>query len=71
MNPSAEDILNTINEVNADNIFILPNSNIILTADQANFNDKNVVVIPSKTIHRITAIINYVYDKSIEENVIE
>lgn len=73
MNPSAEDMLNAINEVNADNIFILPNnSNIILTADQAKHltEDKNVVVIPSKTIPQgITAIINYVYDKSIEENV--
>lgn len=73
MNPSAEDMLNAINEVNADNIFILPNnSNIILTADQAKHltEDKNIVVIPSKTIPQgITAIINYVYDKSIEENV--
>ena len=73
MNPSAEDMLNAINEVNADNIFILPNnSNIILTADQAKHltEDKNVVVIPSKTIPQgITAIINYVYDKSIEDNV--
>ena len=67
MNPSAEDMLNAINEVNADNIFILPNnSNIILTADQAKHltEDKNIVVIPSKTIPQgITAIINYVYDK--------
>jgi dihydroxyacetone kinase-like predicted kinase len=73
MNPSAEDMLNAINEVNADNIFILPNnSNIILTADQAKHltEDKNIVVIPSKTIPQgITAIINYVYDKSIEDNV--
>lgn len=72
MNPSTEDMLNAINEVNADNIFILPNnSNIILAAEQAKqlTEDKNIIVIPSKTIPQgITAVINYVYDKSPEEN---
>lgn len=72
MNPSTQDMLNAINEVNADNIYILPNnSNIILAAEQAVklTENKNIFVIPSKTIPQgITAIINYVYDKSPEEN---
>lgn len=72
INPSTEDMLNAIDQVNADNIFILPNnSNIILTAEQAKqlTEDKNIIVIPSKTVPQgITAIINFVYDKSPEEN---
>ncbi|ABX43249.1 DAK2 domain-containing protein [Lachnoclostridium phytofermentans] len=72
MNPSTEDMLNAIDNVNADTIFILPNnSNIILAAEQAKAltEDKEIVVIPSKTVPQgITAIINYVYDKSTEEN---
>lgn len=72
MNPSTEDMLNAISEVNADNIFILPNNgNIILAAEQAKqlTEDKNIFVIPSKTIPQgITAIINFVYDKAPEEN---
>ncbi len=72
MNPSTEDMLNAINEVNAENIFILPNNgNIILAAEQAKHltEDKNIYVIPSKTVPQgITAVINFVYDKSPEEN---
>lgn len=72
MNPSTEDMLNAIREVNADNIYIFPNnSNIILAAEQAKqlTEDKNIVVIPSKTIPQgITALINFMYDKSPEEN---
>ena len=72
MNPSTEDMLNAINEVNADNIFILPNNgNIILAAEQAKqlTEDKNIFVIPSKTVPQgITAVINFVFDKSPEEN---
>ncbi|NLK28844.1 MAG: DAK2 domain-containing protein [Clostridiales bacterium] len=72
MNPSTEDMLNAISEVNADTIFILPNnSNIILAAEQAKHltEDKDIVVIPSKTIPQgITAIINFIYDRSAEEN---
>lgn len=72
MNPSTEDMLNAIDKVNADTIFILPNnSNIILAANQAAeiCDTKNIVVIPSKTIPQgITAIINFVYDKSATEN---
>ncbi|HKL79032.1 MAG TPA: DAK2 domain-containing protein [Mobilitalea sp.] len=72
MNPSTEDMLNAINEVNANSIFILPNnSNIILAAEQAKqlTEDKNIIVIPSRTVPQgITAVINYVYDKDPEEN---
>lgn len=53
MNPSTEDMLNAINKVNADNIFILPNNkNIIMAAQQARdlTEDKNIIVIPSKTV---------------------
>jgi DAK2 domain fusion protein YloV len=72
MNPSTEDMLNAISEVNADTIFILPNnSNIILAAEQAKqlTEDKNIVVIPSKNVPQgITAVINFVYDKDPVEN---
>ena len=72
MNPSTEDMLNAIEQVNAKNIYILPNNkNIILAADQAKAmtKDKNIIVIPSKTIPQgISAIINFVSGKSIEEN---
>lgn len=72
MNPSTEDMLNAISNVNADTIFILPNnSNIILAAEQAKqlTEDKEIIVIPSKTIPQgITAVINYIYDKSPEDN---
>jgi DAK2 domain fusion protein YloV len=72
MNPSTEDMLNAISEVNADNIFILPNNgNIILAAEQAKnlTEDKKIYVIPSKTVPQgITAVINFVFDKSPEDN---
>lgn len=72
MNPSTEDILDAISKVNADAVFIFPNNgNIILAAEQAKslVKDKKVIVIPSKTIPQgITAMINYVHDKSPEEN---
>ena len=72
MNPSTEDMLNAISEVNADNIFILPNNgNIILAAEQAKHltEDKNIFVIPSKTVPQgITAVINFIFDKTPEEN---
>ena len=72
MNPSTEDMLNAIDQVNADTIFILPNNkNIILAANQAQslVRDKKIVVIPTKTVPQgITAVINYVPDLSVEEN---
>ena len=73
MNPSTEDMLNAIDNVNADNIYILPNNkNIILAAEQAKslVEDKNIIVLPTKTIPQgITAVINYVENKSVDENV--
>ncbi len=72
MNPSTEDMLNAIEQINADNIFIFPNNkNIILAANQAKqlTKDKNILVIPTRTVPQgITAIINYVPDVSVEEN---
>ena len=73
MNPSTEDMLNAIEKVNAKNIFILPNNkNIILAANQARdlTEDKNIIVIPTKTVPQgITAVINFVPEKTPEENV--
>ena len=72
MNPSTEDMLKAIEQVNADTVFIFPNNkNIILAAEQAKslVEDKNIVVIPSKTIPQgITALINYLPELSPEEN---
>lgn len=72
MNPSTEDMLNAIDKVNADAVFILPNNkNVILAANQAVdlVEDKKVIVIPTKTVPQgITAIINYIPDLSAEEN---
>ena len=72
MNPSTEDMLNAIDKVNADTIFILPNNkNIILAANQAKtmVEDKKIIVIPTKTVPQgITAIINYVPDMDPEDN---
>ncbi|SKB64387.1 hypothetical protein SAMN06296386_103130 [Lachnospiraceae bacterium] len=72
MNPSTEDILDAVEKVNADTIFVLPNNkNIILAASQAAdlSEDKKVIVIPSKSIPQgITAMINFIPDHSAEEN---
>lgn len=72
MNPSTEDMLNAIDNVNAEHIFILPNNkNIILAANQAQAltKDKKIHVIPTKTVPQgITAMINYLPDLSAEEN---
>ena len=66
MNPSTDDMLHAIDNVNAENIFILPNNkNIILAANQARdlTKDKNIIVIPTKTIPQgITAVINFIED---------
>ena len=51
MNPSTEDMLEAIDKVNADNIFILPNNkNIILAANQASYltEDKKIIVVPTE-----------------------
>jgi DAK2 domain fusion protein YloV len=72
MNPSTEDMLNAIDQVNAEHIFILPNNkNIILAANQAQIltEDKDIIVVPSKTVPQgITAIINYMPDADAQTN---
>lgn len=72
MNPSTEDMLNAIDQVNADCVFILPNNkNIVLAANQAKdlVEDKKIVVIPSKTVPQgITAVISFIPDADVKEN---
>lgn len=72
MNPSTEDMLEAIDKVNADHIFILPNNtNIIMAANQAAtlVEDKEIIVLPTKTIPQgITALVNFIPDYSVEEN---
>lgn len=72
MNPSTEDILEAIENVNAETVYVFPNNkNIILAANQAVslVSDKKVVVIPSKTIPQgITALINFIDGQSVEQN---
>lgn len=72
MNPSTEDMLNAIEKVNADTVYILPNNkNIILAAEQAKYlvKDKQIIVVPSRTVPQgITALINFIPDLSPEEN---
>ena len=72
MNPSTEDVLNAVDHVNADVIYIFPNNkNIILAAEQAKslVKEKELIVIPSKTIPQgITAMIHFVSEKSAQEN---
>lgn len=72
MNPSTDDILQAVEKVNADTVFILPNNkNIILAANQAVELEKNkkLIVIPTKTVPQgITALINFVPDQTAEEN---
>lgn len=71
MNPSTQDILDCIEKVNAENIFILPNNkNIIMAATQAQeISEKNVIVIPTTTIPQgITCVSMFNRDAEPEEN---
>lgn len=72
MNPSTEDMLNAIDRVNADTVFILPNNkNIVLAANQAKslVEEKEIIVIPTKTVPQgITAIINFMSDADAKTN---
>ncbi|WP_073026337.1 DAK2 domain-containing protein [Lutispora thermophila] len=71
MNPSTEDILKSVDRINAENIIILPNnSNIVLAANQAkSISNKNITVIPTKSIPQgISALMALDVEKSIEEN---
>ena len=72
MNPSTDDMLTAIDNVNADHIFILPNNkNIILAANQAQSltKDKDILVIPTKTVPQgITAVISYMLEADVDTN---
>ncbi|MCI8410741.1 MAG: DAK2 domain-containing protein [Lachnospiraceae bacterium] len=72
MNPSTADMLDAIAKVHAETIFILPNNkNIILAAEQAAdlTENKEIIVIPTKTIPQgITALVNFMEEKSAKEN---
>jgi len=71
MNPSTSDILDAVNTVNADVVYILPNNkNIIMAAEQAApLTDKTIVVVPTKTVAQgITAMLSFDESASPEEN---
>ena len=72
MNPSTDDVLQAVQKVNADTVFVLPNNkNIIMAANQAASmtEDKKVVVVPTTTVPQgITAVINYMPDLDAEAN---
>ena len=72
MNPSTEDLLNAIDQVNAENIFLYPNNkNIIMAANQAKelVQEKNIIVIPTKTVPQgISAILSFIPESTVEEN---
>lgn len=70
MNPSVEDLTKKIEKINAKTVFVLPNnSNIVLTAQKAaEVSDKNVIVIPTKTIPQgISAMINFDFDLDLDD----
>lgn len=73
MNPSTEDVINAIDRVNADTIFVFPNNkNIILAAEQARelVTEKRIVVLPTKTIPQgIASMIAYMPEASVDENI--
>lgn len=72
MNPSTQDILECIEKINADNIFVLPNNkNIIMAAKQAvELSNKNIIVIPTKTIPQgITCVTVFDAEASLEDNI--
>jgi DAK2 domain fusion protein YloV len=72
MNPSTKDLLEKIDETNAENIIILPNNgNIILAAEQAKkISDKNIYIIPTKTVPQgINSLIEFDWEDEIENNI--
>ena len=71
MNPSTQDILEAVNKVPAETVFVFPNNkNIIMAAEQVDaLTPKHVVVIPSKTVPQgITAMLGFNPEGSVEEN---
>ena len=76
MNPSTEDMVQAVRDVNAKNVIILPNnSNIIMTAQQTATileDEVNVIVIPTKTIPQgLSACIMFNPDASLDDNIEE
>ncbi len=72
MNPSTQDILEAVNKVPAETVFVLPNNkNIVMAAQQVDaLTPKNVIVIPSKTIPQgVTAMLSFNPDGTNEENI--
>ena len=72
MNPSTQDILEVVNQVPAETVFVLPNNkNIIMAAQQVDaLTPKNVVVIESKTVPQgVTAMLNFNPEGEVQENV--
>ncbi len=71
MNPSTQDILEVVNKVPAETVYVLPNNkNIIMAAEQVNaLTPKNVIVIPSKTVPQgITAMLSFNPEGTEQEN---
>ena len=71
MNPSTQDILEAVNRVPAETVFVLPNNkNIIMAAEQVDaLTPKHVVVIPSKTVPQgVTAMLSFNPEGTAEEN---
>ncbi len=71
MNPSTDDIIDAVNKINADHIFVFPNNkNIIMAANQAQqISDKNIIVIPTKTIPQcVSAMVSFSDTKTAEQN---
>ena len=72
MNPSTQDILEVVNTVPAETVYVLPNNkNIIMAAQQVDaLTPKNVIVLPSKTIPQgVTAMLSFNPEGTDEENV--
>jgi DAK2 domain fusion protein YloV len=71
MNPSTEDFINAIKNVNAETIIILPNnSNVVMAANQAkDISNKDIIVIPSKSIPQgLTALLSFDFEATPETN---
>ena len=72
MNPSTEDLMQAVEKINAEHIFILPNNkNIILAAEQVGsiLSEQSLAVIPTKTIPQgISAILSFQEEEDFEKN---
>lgn len=72
MNPSTQDLLDAVQRIAAENVFILPNNkNIILAAQQVDeLTDQNVIVIPTKNIPQgISAMLAFNNEAEVDENI--